>query len=106
MYTYKASIISVINGNTIDADIDLGFNVVIRQRVKLFGVDILEDKESEAKTKLSNLLSRNVIIETMLNKRGKFGRVMGNVKVKNNDQLVDINQLMVDSGLAIKYETR
>lgn len=106
MYTYKASIISVINGNTIDADIDLGFNVVIRQRVKLFGVDILEDKESEAKTKLSNLLSRNVIIETMLNKRGKFGRVMGNVKVKHNDQLVDINQLMVDSGLAIKYETR
>ena len=42
MYTYQCNIIRVIDGNTVDAIIDLGFNVTIRQRIKLYGVNVKE----------------------------------------------------------------
>ena len=40
MYTYQCNTIRVIDGNTVDATIDLGFNVTIRQRIKLYGVNV------------------------------------------------------------------
>lgn len=106
MYTYKADIVDVVNGNTVDADINLGFSVVLRQRVKLFGVDIVVSREAEAKEKLKELLTGNVIIETMLNKRGKYGRIMGKLFVQKDNEKIDVNQYMVDQGFAQKYETK
>ena len=103
MYTYKATLITVVNGNTVDAEIDLGFSVKLRQRVRLFGVDILAGKEDEAQAKLSDLLPREFVVETILNKRGKYGRVMGRVFVQADAELIDINQLMVDQGVAQRY---
>ena len=103
MYTYRATLITVVNGNTLDADIDLGFSVKLRQRVRLFGVDIIAGKEDEAKAKLSDLLPREFVVETILNKRGKYGRAMGRVFVQAPDELIDINQLMVDQGVAQRY---
>jgi len=52
MYTYRSTRITVVNGNTLDADIDLGFSVKLRQRVRLFGVDIMAGKADEDKAKL------------------------------------------------------
>jgi endonuclease YncB( thermonuclease family) len=103
MYTYKATLLNVVNGNTVDAEIDLGFSVKLRQRVRLFGVDILPGKEDEAKTKLSDLLPREFVVETILNKRGKYGRVMGKAFVQTDEELIDINQLMVSQGVAQRY---
>ena len=80
MYTYQCSIIRVIDGNTIDAIIDLGFNVTIRQRIKLYGANVLDvrsnneqdrNKAIASKNRLTELLGNEFICETILNKRGK-----------------------------------
>ena len=106
MYTYNATITNVVNGNTVDADIDLGFSIVLRQRVKLYGVEIIADKETEAKEQLKDLLNGDVVIETMLNKRGKYGRIMGKLFVQDDNKQIDVNRHMVDKGLAQKFETK
>ena len=65
MYTYECNTIRVIDGNTVDAVIDLGFNVTIRQRIKLYGINVEDirsvdnDKKSKAiasKSRLTELL--------------------------------------------------
>ncbi len=107
MYTYHCNTIRVIDGNTVDAIIDLGFNVTIRQRIKLYGVNVQDirdtdeskkDKAIASKNKLAELLGNEFTCETILNKRGKAGRIMGQVYtvdskgVKNNvnDQLINL----------------
>ena len=114
MYTYSAKLIRVIDGDTIDLEIDLGFDLSIRQRLKLFGVntpdsrsaDIAEKQKGlEAKQRLTELLPREFKIVTILNKRGKYGRVLGEVFVKdvNGGKDINVNELMVKEGHATKY---
>lgn len=111
MYTYKAKLVRVIDGDTIDAEIDLGFNVVIRQRIRLYGIDTpesrtrdLEEKERglAAKQRLTEILPKEFIVKTMLNKRGKFGRILGVLYINMNDE-TSVNDMLVEEGHAIQY---
>lgn len=114
MYTYKARLVRVVDGDTIDAEIDLGFNVLIRQRIRLFGIDTpesrtrdLEEKERglAAKQRLTELLPREFVVETVLNKRGKYGRILGILHVEDPEskELTNINKQMVTEGHAVEY---
>ena len=115
MYEYNAKLSKVIDGDTIDADIDLGFQTYIKQRIKLYGVDtpqsrskVTTEKEEgiKAKNKLIELLPRDFKVRTVLNKRGKFGRVLGHVYTVDPDgKEVNINETMVKEGYATKYFT-
>jgi len=111
MYHYKATLNRIIDGDTIDVNIDLGFSVKIKQRVRLYGIntpevrtkDLNEKKKGlEATEYLKKILPKEFIIETILNKRGKYGRVLGILWVKD----VNINEKMVNEGYAKKYDTR
>lgn len=113
MYTYKAILIRVIDGDTVDLEIDLGFDLSIRQRLKLYGVGTPDSRSAdtstkqkglEAKQRLTELLPRQFKITTILNKRGKYGRVLGIIHLtdkEGND--VNVNELMVNEGHAVKY---
>lgn len=115
MYTYKATLIRVIDGDTIDAEINLGFNVIVKQRIRLYGIKTPESKSTDlsikelglsAKARLIELLSRKFIVETVMNKRGKIGRVLGIVYFSsNNDDNYDINinDILVNEGFAEAY---
>ena len=115
MYEYNAKLSKVIDGDTIDADIDLGFQTFVKQRIKLYGVDtpqsrskVATEKEEgiKAKNKLIELLPRDFKVRTVLNKRGKFGRVLGHVYVVDSDgKEVNINETMIKEGYATKYFT-
>ena len=83
MYKYNAKLIRVIDGSTLDANIDLGFGVFVKQRVRLFGVNCPDPKSKEdairaegltVKNRLIELIGSKFIIETILNKRGKSSR--------------------------------
>jgi len=113
MYTYKAKLVRVIDGDTIDAEIDLGFNVLIRQRIRLYGIDTpetrtkdLEEKERgmAAKQRLTELLPKEFIVETIMNKRGKFGRILGILHVEEEDETTtNLNDVLVEEGHAVRY---
>tara|TARA_B100001248_G_C27071002_1_gene313919 strand:+ start:50 stop:367 length:318 start_codon:yes stop_codon:yes gene_type:complete len=103
----------VIDGNTVDAIIDLGFNVTIRQRIKLYGVNVKdvrsnneEDRNSAmaSKNKLTEYLGSEFICETIVNKRGKAGRIMGQLyTIDSTGNKTSINQKLIDHGFAEKF---
>lgn len=113
MYTYKAKLVRVIDGDTIDAEIDLGFNVLIRQRIRLYGIDTPEartrdlvekEKGLAAKQRLTEILPKEFVVETVLNKRGKYGRILGILHVEDLDgNKTNVNDQLVNEGHAVKY---
>jgi len=107
MYNYKIDLIRIIDGDTIDCYIDLGFNVKIKKRIRLAGIDTpesrtrdLREKEYglEAKRRLTELLE-GASIELQSHEEGKFGRVIGTLYI--NDK--SVNDMLVEEGYAIKY---
>lgn len=113
MYTYQCNTIRVIDGNTVDAIIDLGFNVTIRQRIKLYGVNVddirsadetIKNNAVNSKNKLAELLGNEFVCETMLNKRGKAGRIMGKLSKQRPDgSKTDINKQLIELGFAEQF---
>jgi micrococcal nuclease len=113
MYTYKARLIRVIDGDTVDAEIDLGFGVYMKQRVRLYGINTPDSRSKEqqereqglaSKQRLTEILTREFIIETILNKRGKFGRILGVLYIEQEDGTRNnVNQTLVQEGFAKEY---
>ncbi len=114
MYTYKAKLMRVVDGDTVDAEIDLGFGVFMKQRIRLYGINTpesrtrdLEEKERglAAKARLVEILGKEFIIETILNKRGKFGRILGTLHTiaEEGGESININQKLVEEGHAVEY---
>lgn len=112
MYIYNCSLLRVIDGDTIDALIDLGFDVSIKQRIRLYGIDTPEcrtrDLEEKAlglaaKQRLIELLPVTFKIQTIFNKRGKYGRVLGILLVSRDNIDININDQLVEEGHASTY---
>ena len=111
MYEYSCKVDRVVDGDTIDVVLDLGFDILYRCRVRLYGIDTPEsrtrNKDEKVRGKLAGSFLQDavdkgskVIIETKLkDSKGKFGRVLGNVIVDGKN----INQLMIDNYLAVAY---
>ena len=111
MYEYSCQVTRVVDGDTIDVVLDLGFSILHKCRVRLYGIDTPEsrtrDKDEKVRGKLASKFLQNaidignkVVIETKLkDSKGKFGRVLGNVIIDG----VNINQKMIDNYLAVAY---
>ena len=113
MYEYKCKLERVIDGNTIEAEIDLGCNVVVRKRIRLYGIETasLQTPDVEvkakgllAKARLIELLPKEFVVKTVLNKRGKFGRTLGYVYIDDETGRKCVNDILVDEGIATTYE--
>ena len=115
MYEYKCKILKVIDGDTVDVDIDLGFGVWLNnERVRIMGIDTPESRTSDkieklfgmaAKERLSSLLGSEAILDTMINKngenmKGKFGRILGNFRTINGEHCADV---LMKEGHAVAY---
>jgi micrococcal nuclease len=111
MYQYKIKKINrVIDGDTVDLDIDLGFGITIKQRVRLKGINAAEtrtlnseekDKGLAAKEWLKKELSREGewVIETI--KEDKYGRMLGTLYFVGDP--VTVNERMLNEGIAQPY---
>lgn len=112
MYQYKATLDRIIDGDTIDLIIDLGFKITTHQRIRLAGINTPETynvkkdsdeykKGLEAKQFVEKRLSENnneVIVETS-KLTGKFGRYIGTIRLADNE--VSLNEELVDKGFAV-----
>ena len=114
MYEYRVKkIVGVVDGDTIDVDIDLGFNVSFSQRVRLAGIDTPESRTKdkfekslglEAKEYVKSKLkdAKDVIIKTELpDSSEKYGRILGWVYVDGATK--SINETMIEDGYAWGY---
>ncbi len=110
MYEYKCEVKRIVDGDTVDVIIDLGFSIHYSTRVRLYGIDTPESRTRDKDEKVRGFLSKyyltdwlekgDVIIRTHRDKKGKFGRVLGEMVVDGKN----INLLMVDENHAVKYE--
>ena len=113
MYEYRAKLDRIIDGDTIDVTIDLGFDVHIKSRIRLYGINTpetrtrdLEEKKRgfAAKERLEELLfNRNLILQSKEYNKGKYGRVLGVIIVVNPEGRVNINEQLLEEGHAERY---
>ena len=110
MYTYKAKLDRVIDGDTIDANINLGFDITIHKRIRLTGIDTPESRTRDLEEKARGLASKARLIELLgegdfiLESRevGKFGRVLGTLYTISEES-ININDKLVEEGYAVEY---
>ena len=107
MYTYKAKLDRVVDGDTVDANIDLGFDITIHKRIRLAGIDTPESRTRDLEEKARGLAAKDKLIELLgdgefvleSKEVGKYGRVLGTLYIEN----ININQTLVDEGFAVEY---
>jgi micrococcal nuclease len=112
---YDVVVVKVIDGDTVDVDIDLGFGVTLRdERVRIMGIDTPESRTRDkvedlfgeaAKARLKELMKDGAKLITTENKhgedmKGKFGRILGDFRAPNGDLVTDI---MIAEGHAVAY---
>ena len=116
MHEYKVNILRVVDGDTVDVDIDLGFGMWLRkERVRVMGIDTPESRTSDkmekvfglaAKNRLISLLGAEAILHTQVSKKGedmkgKFGRVLGNFVSLNGEKCAAV---LIREGHAVAYQ--
>lgn len=114
MYEYRVKkVLKIVDGDTIDVDIDLGFNISYYQRVRLAGIDTPESRTTDKKEKALGLevkdrlkkavdAATKIVIKTEKpDSEEKYGRILGWVFLDDNK--VSINQTLIDEGYAWDY---
>ena len=114
MWTYRCKLKRVVDGDTVDVDIDLGFGIwQMNERVRIMGIDTPESRTSNkiekkfglaAKARLKSLLGPTPVLQTTINKKGedmkgKFGRVLGDLLIKDKP----VSEIMCQEGHAVAY---
>ena len=107
MYTYKAKLDRLVDGDTVDAHIDLGFDITIHKRIRLAGIDSPESRTRDLEEKARGLASKDKLVELLgdgefiveSKEVGKYGRVLGTLIVGD----VNINDTLVQEGFAVEY---
>lgn len=115
MYEYRARVNKIVDGDTVDVDIELGFDIVLTgQRVRIMGIDTPESRTSDdlekvfglaAKNRLKELLGPTAVLRTQVEKdgddaKGKFGRILGDFVAPDGRMVTDI---MIEEGHAVAY---
>ena len=115
MYEYRVKINKVVDGDTVDIDIDLGFGIWLHnERVRIMGIDTPESRTSDevekvfglaAKARLKELLGETAILKTQVDKsgedaKGKFGRILGDFVAPDGRMVTEI---MIEEGHCVPY---
>ena len=114
MYEYRCELVKVIDGDTIDIDIDLGFGVWMKnQRIRMYGIDTPESRTRDLEEKKYGLAAKafltemlddsHLILKTHKDERGKFGRILGEVWRTTNFADQSINDYMIEKHHAVAY---
>lgn len=109
VYKYNAKVVRIIDGDTIDALCDLGFDVWIKKRIRLYGIDAPETRTRDLDEKKQGLATKDKLTELLDGNGGmfvlkshgvgKYGRCLGTIFIKDQN----INELLISEGYARKY---
>ena len=115
MFEYRCKIVKVVDGDTVDVDIDLGFGVWLKgERVRLYGIDTPESRTSDKEEKVYGLAAKKLlkkmcddewmILETAeYDAKGKFGRILGSLRRTTNYADQTVNEYMIEKYHAVPY---
>tara|TARA_B100000902_G_scaffold397199_1_gene460268 strand:- start:25 stop:456 length:432 start_codon:yes stop_codon:yes gene_type:complete len=118
MFEYNAKILRIVDGDTVDVDIDLGFGVWIhKERVRMEGIDTPESRTKDLEEKKFGLLSKEYVkgflpigkivklICKSYDSKGKFGRILGDFEIYNSrkDCTTSLVKTMIEEGYGVEY---
>ncbi len=120
MYEYKCKVVKIVDGDTVDVDIDLGFGIWMRnERVRIMGIDTPESRTRDlvekkfglaAKERLKSLLGEKPVLRTQIARngedmKGKFGRILGDFDVYDakTDSWRPVTEILIEEGHAVAY---
>ena len=113
MYTYHAEVLRVVDGDTVDVLIDVGFSTFRKERVRLYGINTPETRTRDLEEKTRGIAAKEylqkriddyekeIIIKTELDNKGKFGRILG--ILYSPDQEKNLNEELLQEGHAEEY---
>ena len=121
MYEYRATVVKVIDGDTVDVDIDLGFGIVMQdERVRIMGIDTPESRTRDkveklfgkaASARVKELLSKDIILKTQIARdgedmKGKYGRILGDFIIEDHEGKEEmLTDILVAEGHAVAKAT-
>jgi len=111
-HIYSAKLVRVVDGDTADAMIDLGFNVWVKNRIRFMGVDAWESRTRNKEEKVKGLAAKAYVKDLLENADdgkftiishgvGKYGRCLGELFVKGQEE--SVNELLKINGHAYEY---
>ena len=117
VYEYSCKIVKVVDGDTADVDIDLGFGVWLKkQRIRFYGIDTPESRTSDKVEKIYGLMAKDVVLHflpvgstqtlrTRQDGKGKYGRILGEFLIHDakTDSQMTINDWMIREHHAVAY---
>ena len=117
MYNYKISVLKVVDGDTIDAELDLGFDIKVKKRIRFMGINAPESRTRDLEEKARGLAAKDrvkALLEGCKNIQlhshgiGKFGRCLGEIflaTVDGQEKLTveSLNELLIREGHAVEY---
>ena len=112
-HIYSAKLQRVVDGDTCDALIDLGFDTWVKKRIRFYGVDTWESRTRNLEEKKKGLAAKAYVKDLLENSDdgkfsiishgvGKYGRVLGEIFVKGHE--TSVNQLLIENGHAYEYD--
>ena len=118
MYTYKIKLDRVVDGDTIDANIDLGFDISTKKRIRFMGINTPESRTRDLEEKAKGLAAKDRVKQLLEGAKeitlqshgvGKYGRCLGELFVDMVDgqeklTLESVNELLIKEGHAVKYD--
>jgi len=120
-YVYRAKLERVVDGDTIDALIDVGFDIWVKKRIRYMGIDTWESRTRDLDEKAKGMAAKyrnQELLEKVSAKSGyfrlkshgvgKYGRVLGNLHVDKVDNIgsptmINVNELLIKEGHAVEY---
>ena len=117
-YNYRAKLVKVVDGDTIDAMIDVGFDIWVKKRIRYKGIDTWESRTRDLDEKKKGLAAKarnKELLESVSNKSGyfriksygtgKYGRVLDDIFVQDKEgNAINVNQQLIKEGHAYIYE--
>ena len=111
-FEYNGTLVKVLDGDTIDCFIDLGFDLKIKKRIRYMGIDTWESRTRDLAEKEKGLAAKAYVKDLLENSddgkfsiishgRGKYGRVLGEIFVKGHEK--SVNELLKENGHAYEY---
>jgi micrococcal nuclease len=111
-YIYKIKVTRVVDGDTIDAEIDLGFDLKLNKRIRLYGINTPETRTKDKEEKKRGLAAKKFLQQVVDEQdgvlflksldQGKFGRCIGVLFERDFDDQ-SINDMLVQEGHAVEY---
>jgi len=112
MYTYNAELIRVIDGDTIEAMVDLGFHTWHKVTVRLYGINAPESRTKDLEEKERGLAAKKRLTQLLKDGKflleshgiGKYGRCLGDIYIQEDSSEVNVNYRLIEEGHAELYE--